>query len=372
MGSSRGSNEPLVPDPDAPIASSSDASLAPSSNDLLARKILLGDNKALTELKQCFRQLRQEKNLVDRQYKILREAEQRQIPLEKFELMFAQYCNRRAWNRRADGGLRKITDIVGQLSILFGLVLFVTEADSRKQQANEQAWGVIIAAQRAQATKDVDGMGDASHLGRIAALESLNQGCREAREESQQPFWMNLLPWEWSLWHSKCATLQGLWLTGVHLPNVKLPYATLRNTNFRETGLWSADFREADLSDAILERALLNESDFSGANLTGANLKGANLAGVSLDGAILLDTNFTNSRDEIEGTLLKRTRLTQNQLATALICGAQFPKNVRPPADDCSEVKAELHKRYPDQFADEETAGEFVDELLERKQAADR
>lgn len=338
------------------------------SDEPLAQKVMLGDNKALAELKRCFRQLRQEKNLVDRQYKLLREAEQRQIPLEKFELMFAQYCNRRAWNRRADGGLRKITDLVGQLSILFGLVLFVTEADSRKQQANEQAWGVIIAAQRAQATRATDGMGDASHLGRIAALESLNQGCREDREESQQPLVVNLLPWEWSLWHSKCATLQGLWLTGVHLPNVQLPYATLRNTNFRETGLWSANFKEADLSDAVLERALLNESDLSRANLTGANLRGADLSEVDLNGAILLDTDFTHSLSEAD-RLLKRTRLTQAQLKGTLVCGSQFPRRITAPEEDCPGVKAALYERYPDQFANEEMAEAFVDDLLERKAA---
>jgi len=352
------------------LGQGSDEPLAQTSDRRLAQKVMLGNNKALDELKHCFRQLRQERNLVDRQYKILREAEQRQIPLETFELMFAQYCNRRAWNKRADGGLRKITDIVGQLSILFGLVLFVTEADSRKQQANEQAWGVVIAAQRAQATKDADGMGDASHLGRIAALESLNQGCRESREERQQRFIVNLLPWEWSLWHSKCATLQGLWLTGVHLPNMQLPYATLRNTNFRETGLWSADFREADLSDAVLERALLNESNLERANLTGANLRGADLSDARLDGAILLTTDFTDSLDAATGKPLKRTQLTQNQLAAALVCGAQFPKRVEAPNDDCSAVEEELRKRYPDQFSDEAAAGKFVDELFARKQAA--
>lgn len=338
------------------------------SDEPLARKVMAGDNKALSELKQCFRQLRQERNLVDRQYKLLREAEQRHIPVEKFELMFAQYCDRRAWNKRADGGLKKITDIVGQLSILFGLVLFVTEADSRKQQANEQAWGVIIAAQRAQATSNVNGIGDASHLGRIAALESLNQGCRESREESQQRFIVNLLPWEWSLWHSKCATLQGLWLTGVHLPNVKLPYATLRNTNFREAGLWAADFRAADLSDAVLERALLNESDLSNANLTSVNMRGADLSGVSLDEAILLNTDFTHSRDGAE-MLLRRTRLTQAQLEGALVCAASFPRGISVPDNDCSAVKVALHERYPDQFVDEGTAGQFVDDLLARAAA---
>ncbi len=337
------------------------------SGKLPVQKVVMGDQKALTELKQCFEQLRRERNLVDRQYKILRECERRQISPEQFESMFAHYCARRAWNRRADGGLRKIADIVAQLSILFGLVLFVTEAESRKQQANEQAWGVIIAAQRAQVIKDAEGMGDASHLGRIAALEALNQGCGEEREASQQPFWVNWLPWEWSLWHSKCATLQGLWLAGVHLPNLRLPYANLRNTNFRETGLWAANFSEADLSNAVLERGLLNEADLSGANLTGADLRGADLSAVDLTGAILLKTDFTNSQDDTKKVPSQRTRLVQDQLEEALVCEAQFPEEITAPNENCFGVQLALHKQYPKQFESEAAACKFVKDLTDQE-----
>ncbi|MBE9059404.1 pentapeptide repeat-containing protein [cf. Phormidesmis sp. LEGE 11477] len=338
------------------------------------QKIRLGDEAALVELKQCFQQLRRERNLVDRQYRILQEAERREIPLDQFEMMFAQYCDHHALTRRSGSFLRKAADVIGQLSILFGLFLFIAESGSRKQQANEQAWGVVIAAQRAQianqSNEPANELGNDSHLGRISALESLNEGCRKERELAQQMWLVNLLPWEWPLWRPKCATLRGILLTKVHLPRIQLPYATLRNANFTRAGLWSANFKGADLSDAVLERAWLNDAELSEANLTGVNLRGADLSKSELEGAILLGTDFSDFPGTVEEISPQKTKLTPAQLEGALVCGVLLPKfdevagNELDPQRDCSTIESTLHERYPNEFENEAAAKAFVDSLL--------
>lgn len=328
----------------------------PSADD--SSPILPAEDPA--NLRLCFDRLSREQDSILLSYRLLQEAKAWDVPPEKFEHMFHQYCRERSIVRKPLDWLRKLAELLGQFSILFGLVLFITEADSRKQQANDQAWSIIIAAQRAQ-DRTSDAPGDASHLGRITALEALNQGCREQQEAAQRGPLLNLWPGYWPLWRSKCATLRGLWLNGIYLPAIQLPWANLRSTNFRNAGLWAANFEKADLSNAILEGAQLNQASLAGANLTGTSLSRSNLRGADFTNTILLGTDLTGVRGLTPRQLQPEGITGAGPLICRAILPTGFTQDVSQEQKDCQAIPKILINTYPNQFDNLEAAQELVD-----------
>ncbi|MEM7066929.1 MAG: pentapeptide repeat-containing protein [Cyanobacteria bacterium P01_B01_bin.77] len=316
------------------------------------------------QLKQCFDQLSKCRDATERQCKLLQKAAEWDIPHETFAAMFQNYRQEKSWHGQVTHWWKRLPEIAGSVSIILGLILFILEADSRKQRANDQSWSIVIAAQRAQSgSKD----GDSSHLGRIAALESLNKGCREKKAAEDRSWMQNyLLPWHWGFWKSKCATLRGLWLEGVHLPAIELPSATLRNTNFRKAGLWSANFANADLSDATLESAQLNEAILTETNLTGADLSNATLESAQLNKAILEETNLTNvdlAVADLSRVILTRADLTaadlsQTNLVNADLTGAILTEATLSDANLASAILLGTDLRGTKNLSPEQLQGE--------------
>lgn len=391
------SNEPISDD--AISDDGDEASVSSTSPPSVSDK----KQYSAAQLKQCFDQLRKCRDTTERQCQLLQKAAEWDIPHETFAAMFRDYYKEKSWHGQVTHWWKRLPEIAGSVSIILGLILFILEADSRKQRANDQSWSIVIAAQRAQSSsKD----GDSSHLGRIAALESLNKGCREQKAAEDRSWMQNyILPWHWGFWKSKCATLRGLWLEGVHLPAIELSSATLRNTNFRNAGLWSANFANADLSGATLELAQLNEAVLKEANLTGADLSDAILESAQLNRAILEDANLTGvdlaaadlssviltkanltaadlskadvTEADVTGAILTEATLTDANFAAAILLGTDLSKvkNLTPeqlqgeqppyicharlpqeleiePERDCNLLPEVLSERYPGVFDD--------------------
>lgn len=374
------SNKPL---PDDAAEVSEPSASPPLANDQI--------QYSAAQLKQCFNQLRKCRDATEQQYRLLQDAAKWDIPPETFAAMFQNYCQQKSWHGQVTNWWKKLPEIAGSVSIILGLILFILEADSRKQRANDQSWSIVIAAQRAQSSsKD----GDSSHLGRIAALESLNQGCREQKAAEDRSWMQNyVLPWHWGFWKSKCATLRGLWLEGVHLPAIQLSSATLRNSNFRKAGLWSANFANADLSYATLESAQLNNAMLQNTKLLGANLSEAILESAQLNEAILEETNLTGvdlTGADLTRAVLTEATLTDANLASAIflgtdfsnaknltleqfqgkqpayVCHARLPQGLEVEPDrDCDALPKVLSERYPGAFDDITKAAKVVADYRE-------
>ncbi|AOX00494.1 hypothetical protein BJP34_14445 [Moorena producens PAL-8-15-08-1] len=176
-------------------------------------------------------------------------------PLIKIEKKFLEpvldYLNRLA--------LIEILGLVGNLSILLGLIIFIAGEKDRRNSEIYQAWQVITAAH-----------GQKGSGGRKEALEFLNSKPRRT-------------PWFWLTWEEQ--SLSGLeapkaYLIGIQLANADLGGANLHNAklvdaNLQKTKLFYANLQEADLGRANLQEAKLFLANLQEANLFLANLQGA-------------------------------------------------------------------------------------------------
>jgi uncharacterized protein YjbI with pentapeptide repeats len=166
-------------------------------------------------------------------------------------------------------------------------------------------------------------------------------------------------------------------LGGASLSGANLSKASLRKVFLFKTDLSGADLSEADLGGSILTEANLSRADLSGANLsenieispdtdgTGiiviayvgssdgisrtdlsrADLSEANLSRANLSGANLSKTNLSKanlSRANLSETDLgSGDNLTQEQVASALLCRTQLPETIDlNPNRDCEKLEA--------------------------------
>jgi uncharacterized protein YjbI with pentapeptide repeats len=168
-------------------------------------------------------------------------------------------------------------EYLGALSVLFGVVFYVSESGDRQKQKRYQAWQVINTAQ-----------GKGGNGGRIEALQELNAD---------------------GVMHTG-VDASGAYLQGIHLPQANLArnvlkavdardrilkgsnleYADLRSANFRQGDLSRTDLQHADLEDAYLVGATR-----AGANLAGANLKNSDLRECDLRGIAWRGIQVVNS-----------------------------------------------------------------------------
>ena len=148
---------------------------------------------------------------------------------------------------------------LGALTVLFGVVFYISEAGDRRKQKHYQAWQVINTAQ-----------GKGGSGGRIEALQELN---------------------------ADGVQLTGVDVSGAYILGIRLPQASLARADFEAAdardsvfarsnlefaNLRSANFRQGDLSRADLQHADLEDADLVGATLAGANLTGSNLKSADL------------------------------------------------------------------------------------------
>lgn len=193
----------------------------------------------------------------------------------------------------------EIIENLGKLSVLFALVLFITESDERANLKSHQAWQVVTTA-----------YGKPGDLGRIVAIQDLADQNYSLLEVDVSNAYLrrldigdkNAMAWgaKFNDTDLKAANLRGTRFSAAHFERSKLHYADLSNTKLDYTYLRCAEFIKANLRNASLEGAHLEFANFYGANLEGANLlniknfkeiyciKGANLKNVEASDDFLL------------------------------------------------------------------------------------
>ncbi|MEM8612528.1 MAG: pentapeptide repeat-containing protein [Cyanobacteria bacterium P01_H01_bin.105] len=189
--------------------------------------------------------------------------------------------------------------IIGNISIIFAVFIYIGSEKQRRDAEIYQAWQVITSAH-----------GQAGSGGRRRALEFLNA--------SPGANWRRKFPWFCApmaicLWPPE--SLDGINLSsdsvsnstrendddsrqpfsGVYLFDVLLPKASLRSANFSGAELKSANFSGADLRNAKLSKAILIDANLSKAVLQNTNLSEAVLPNANLSEAVLENTDLSEA-----------------------------------------------------------------------------
>ncbi|WP_293093508.1 pentapeptide repeat-containing protein [Moorena sp. SIOASIH] len=222
--------------------------------------------------------------------------------------------------------LLEILELLGNISLLVGVIVFIAGEEDRRNSEIYQAWQVITAAYN-----------QAGSGGRIQALEFLNS---EPKRISR--LW--LLTWDRESLRgleAPKAYLREVQLSNADLANANLQEANLRKAdlqeaNLREANLREANLREANLQGAYLQRTDLHKTDLEEANLQGANLQEANLQGADLQGANLQEAFLGKGylaafyqeanlqKANLQGANLQRTYLDGVNLQEADLQGANL------------------------------------------------
>jgi hypothetical protein len=171
----------------------------------------------------------------------------------------------------------EVLEYLGILSVLFGVMFYLSEAGDRQKQKHYQAWQVINTAQ-----------GKGGSGGRIEALQELNaDGVPLVGVD-----------------------VSGAFLQGIRLPRARLAragfeaidardsvfahsdlqYADLKSANFRQADLSWTDLRHTDLEDADLVNATLTGANLIAANLKNADLRNCDLRGIAWQGIEAIDS----------------------------------------------------------------------------------
>ena len=226
-------------------------------------------------------------------------------PLIKTEKNFLEpvldYLNRLA--------LLEILELLGNISLLVGVIVFIAGEEDRRNSEIYQAWQVITAAHN-----------QAGSGGRIQALEFLNSEPRR-------------IPWFWLTWDRE--SLRGLEAPKAYLRKVELSDAHLANANLQEADLQGANLQEADLQGANLQDANLRDANLQRARLPEANLQGADLQdaflGTGYLAAFFQEANLQKAN--LQKANLQRTYLDGVNLQEADLEGANLQEASLPGAD---------------------------------------
>ncbi|NEO42913.1 MAG: pentapeptide repeat-containing protein [Moorea sp. SIO4A3] len=217
---------------------------------------------------------------------------------KKFLEPVLDYLNRLA--------LLEILGLVGNLSLLVGVIVFIGGEQDRRNAEVYQAWQVVTAAY------DQAGSG-----GRKEALEFLNSRPRR-------------IPWFWLTWRRQNldslqapkAYLKGVQLPGAKLVNANLFAANLFAANLEKAGLSRANLQKAILDEANLQQAYLIKAKLQQASLSEAKLQKANLGNAKLQEAYLFKAKLQQAKLNI--AKLQQADLEQANLENASLVGAKL------------------------------------------------
>ncbi|NEO68603.1 pentapeptide repeat-containing protein [Moorena sp. SIO3H5] len=209
---------------------------------------------------------------------------------KKFLEPFVDYLHRLA--------LLEILGLLGNLSLLFGVIVFIAGEQDRRNAEVYQAWQVVTAAHN-----------QAGSGGRKEALEFLNSEPRR-------------IPWFWLTWDQE--SLDSLQAPKAYLKGVQLCYAKLANANLKEANLKEANLSEANLLGADLQQAYLWRANFKQTDLVGANLQQAYLWEADLWEANLHKANLKEA--DLWEANLHKTNLKETNLQQAYLLGANLTK----------------------------------------------
>lgn len=216
--------------------------------------------------------------------------------------------------------LLDILERLGRLGILVSIVagayVYVTEADERRMQVENQqkvreyqAWQVINTAR-----------GNPGDGGRVRALHDLHRDH------------ISLAGVDISEAHLLLLDLEGANLTRANLAAARLigaslDRADLTGANLEEADLTGPTFVEANLKSANLTQAVLRFADLAGASLRDANLTKADLEEANLTQAVLSHADLTGAdlmEANLTGADLGFADLTEAQLFEANLTGADL------------------------------------------------
>ncbi|NEP02914.1 MAG: pentapeptide repeat-containing protein [Symploca sp. SIO2E9] len=234
--------------------------------------------------------------------------------------------------------LLEILGLMGNVSLIIGVIVFVSGEKQRRNAEIYQAWQVITAAY------NQSGSG-----GRKEALEFLNSEPRR-------------IPWFWMTWERQ--SLRGLEAPKAYLKEIQLPeadllqadlqQANLLQANLQQALLWQANLQqavliganlqEANLSRANLQEAFLWQADLQEANLSRANLQEAFLWQADLQEANLSDTDLRQAFYSDETT----SQAACGAVFLSYPCPTKFPEGFNPKAAGMKLIKEveDLPERY--------------------------
>ncbi|NER28406.1 MAG: pentapeptide repeat-containing protein [Symploca sp. SIO1C4] len=175
---------------------------------------------------------------------------------------------------------------MGNVSLIIGVIVFISGEDQRREAEIYQAWQVITAAHN-----------QAGSGGRKEALEFLNSEPRRT-------------PWFWMRWERQ--SLQGL----------EAPKAYLKGIQLSEADLGRANLQQANLGRANLQQAYLLRTNLQQASLWGANLQQAYLLEANLQQAYLWGANLQQAY--LEYANLQQVNLGYANLQQAYLIGADL------------------------------------------------
>jgi len=251
----------------------------------------------LQRLNDEFKKIASTRDPIERNYRLIQRAKASEIDTDEYRELFKEFERQQAKGVRAVcgtlwRGTKTLGTILGSLTIFWGIVLFILEADSRQQEAHTQAWQIITGNK-----------GSTESAGRIQALQTLAEGCRSLDAEHQATYSesrlfssnfpskatdaLSLVQVNWRSFpliggfFPDCVSLRGLDITNAHLPELDLQWADLRNSRMQDTKLWSANLQGAQLQGSQLQRSRLRNASLQGVNFEGATLEEADLAGAS-------------------------------------------------------------------------------------------
>lgn len=179
---------------------------------------------------------------------LLKIAKELELSLEETQTLWEHYCqinqpvpSSRKWLNQGQGCLKKLGQSIvflGQFSLLFGVIIFILDAEKREKASRNQSWQVI---------NNIDPDKINASAGRIEALESLNKGCEE---EKNPPKFISINWWEtWrdlpliKGFYSDCINLNKLNLKGANLSPISLPWSQLQEVSLIEAkAIYSPEF----------------------------------------------------------------------------------------------------------------------------------
>lgn len=201
------------------------------------------------------------------------------------------------WLKRL--AILEILGLVGNVTLILGLLAFFAGEQQRRNLEVYQAWQVITAAH------EQGGSG-----GRIEALEFLNS--------SPGAPGIRRVPWFWLVWEPQ--SLAGLEAPKAYLQKIQLPKAVLRQANLQKASLSGANLQEAALSGANLQEAALSGANLQKAFLAFANLQKAFLTSANLQEAYLFSANLQQAflnESNLQEAVLQGANLQQANLQRA-------------------------------------------------------
>ncbi|NEO31018.1 MAG: pentapeptide repeat-containing protein [Symploca sp. SIO3C6] len=195
--------------------------------------------------------------------------------------------------------LLEILGLMGNVSLIIGVIVFVSGEKQRRNAEIYQAWQVITAAY------NQSGSG-----GRKEALEFLNSEPRR-------------IPWFWMRWERQ--SLRGLEAPKAYLKEIQLPEADLLQADLQQANLLQANLQEAFLWQANLQQTNLSRTNLKQAKLWGTNLKQTDLSDTDLHQAFYTDE--TTSEDVCKKFFLSYP------------CPTKFPEAFNPKAAGMKLIK---------------------------------